>query len=119
IKGYDHKKVRIGMIGAGGRGTSPVRGLLKRGDVEISNVCDVRKEHAERAKRLIVKTGKDAPDCILGRVLQRPAEFAERCLADTDRNCCLECDWSAFGSIYYPGRSICRIPGFYAWQLVA
>jgi hypothetical protein len=62
IKGKPNSKVRIGMIGVGGRGTSHVRGLLDRSDVEIPAVCDVRKKHAERAKSMIVKSGREAPE---------------------------------------------------------
>jgi predicted dehydrogenase len=62
IKGYNKNKVRIGMIGVGGRGTSHVRGLLKHPDVEIPAVCDIRKEYAERAKNLIMKSGQKAPE---------------------------------------------------------
>jgi hypothetical protein len=62
IKGKPNSKVRIGMIGVGGRGTSHLRGLLKRSDVEIPAVCDVRKSHAERAKNMIVKGGQKAPE---------------------------------------------------------
>jgi predicted dehydrogenase len=65
-KGYGKSKVRIGMIGVGGRGTSHVKGLLKRSDVEIPAVCDVRKKHAEHAKNLIVKAGQKAPELYTG-----------------------------------------------------
>lgn len=62
IKEYNSSKVRIGIVGVGGRGTSHLKGLLKRMDVEIPAVCDIRKEHAERAKNLIVQAGHKAPE---------------------------------------------------------
>lgn len=62
VKGVDDRKVRIGMIGVGGRGTSHVMGLIERTDIEIPAVCDIRKEHAERAKLLIMKAGQKAPE---------------------------------------------------------
>lgn len=65
-EGRDRSKVRIGMIGVGGRGMSHVRGLLKRSDVDIPAVCDVREEHAEQAKELIVQSGREAPELYTG-----------------------------------------------------
>lgn len=62
IKGHSNTKVRIGMIGVGGRGTSHVNGLLRHPDVEIPAICDIRKENAERAKHLIVKAGQKEPE---------------------------------------------------------
>jgi hypothetical protein len=76
MKGYDKSKVRIGMIGVGGRGTSHLRGLLKRPDVEIPAVCDVRKKSAERAKDLVVKAGRDAPELytVSGKIYEKKPE---------------------------------------------
>jgi len=43
------KRVRIGIIGTGGRGTSLIGELLKMPDVEIVSVCDLFRSKAENA----------------------------------------------------------------------
>ncbi len=46
-------KIVLGFIGVGGMGTGHVRSFLGYNDVKIAAVCDVRKEHRDRAKGLI------------------------------------------------------------------
>ena len=62
VRRADTGKARIGIIGVGGRGTSHLKGLLSRPDVEIPAICDIRKAHAARAKDLVVKSGREAPE---------------------------------------------------------
>ena len=57
--------VRIGFVGVGGMGTVHVRNLLAVGKaspgVEIRAVCDIRPEHAERARDFIREAGGPEP----------------------------------------------------------
>ena len=57
--------VRIGFVGVGGMGTVHVRNLLAVGKaspgVEIRAVCDIRPEHAERARDFIQEAGGPEP----------------------------------------------------------
>jgi len=62
LKNRDKGKIRIGFIGVGGRGTSHVKGLAERADVTIPALCDIRKENAENAKRIVVSAGLEEPD---------------------------------------------------------
>src|SRR4051812_41922268 len=51
---------RIGLIGAGGRGTSLLQNLLAA-DVRVPAICDIVREKAERAKASVEKAGQAAP----------------------------------------------------------
>ena len=57
--------VRIGFVGVGGMGTVHVQNLLAVGKaspgVEIRAVCDIRAEHAERARDFIREAGGPEP----------------------------------------------------------
>jgi hypothetical protein len=53
--------VRIGYVGVGGMGTAHVRNLLRIEGCQITAVCDIVPEHAERASRLIQEAGFPAP----------------------------------------------------------
>ena len=55
------ERVRIGFVGAGGMGTHHVRTLLRIDGVEMKAVCDIRAEHAERARKLIEEAGQPTP----------------------------------------------------------
>ncbi len=46
-------KVNMGFIGVGGMGTGHVRTFLGFEDIHVRAVCDVRKEHRDRAKGLV------------------------------------------------------------------
>src|ERR1035437_3723410 len=52
---------RIGIIGAGGRGTSLLENLLAA-DVKILALCDIVREKAEHAQSLVVKAGQNSPE---------------------------------------------------------
>lgn len=56
------KPVRLGMIGVGGRGTSHLRTLLGRGDVQIPAICDINMEHLARAQSMVEKAGQKRPE---------------------------------------------------------
>lgn len=57
--------VRIGFVGVGGMGSVHVKNLLEVGrvspGVEIRAVCDIRSEHAERAREWIREAGAPEP----------------------------------------------------------
>ncbi|MDX1546828.1 MAG: Gfo/Idh/MocA family oxidoreductase [Rhodothermales bacterium] len=53
--------VRIGFVGVGGMGTVHVRNLARIEGARIQAVCDIRPEHAERARQIIVEAGHPAP----------------------------------------------------------
>ncbi len=53
--------VRIGFVGVGGMGTAHVRNLVQIEGAQITAVCDIREEHAERASGIITEAGHPAP----------------------------------------------------------
>ncbi|MFV1986711.1 MAG: Gfo/Idh/MocA family oxidoreductase [Gemmatimonadota bacterium] len=53
--------VRIGFVGVGGMGSVHVRNLLDMEGVELSAVCDIRPEHATRARDWAVEAGRRPP----------------------------------------------------------
>ena len=53
--------VRIGFVGVGGMGTAHVRNLLRIEGCQITAVCDVVPEHAERSAALIEEAGFPRP----------------------------------------------------------
>jgi hypothetical protein len=53
--------VRVGFVGVGGMGSVHVRNLLDIEGVELTAVCDIRPEHAERARDWAVEAGRKAP----------------------------------------------------------
>ena len=56
------ESVRIGLIGAGSRGTNHLRGLLEREDVQVPVVCDVKSENLNRALDLVQQSGRSRPE---------------------------------------------------------
>ena len=55
------EKVRFGVIGTGGRGTSMLHELVALDGAEIRAVCDVNKDAALTAQGLVEKAGQKAP----------------------------------------------------------
>lgn len=53
--------VRVGFVGVGGMGSVHVQNLLEIDGVELTAVCDIRPEHAERARDQAVAKGRAAP----------------------------------------------------------
>ncbi len=53
--------VRVGFVGVGGMGSVHVQNLLEIEGVELAAVCDIRVEHAERARQWAVDKGRMAP----------------------------------------------------------
>ena len=56
------KKVRIGMVGVGGMGTSHVMNFLKIDHCEIVAIADIDPEHALRSQKLVMDAGFDKPE---------------------------------------------------------
>ncbi len=54
-------RIRVGMIGVGGRGTGWVRNLVKRDDVDVVYLCDVDATRYERALEVVDSAGRPAP----------------------------------------------------------
>ena len=59
-------KVRIGIIGVGGRGNSLMGNLLIMKDVEVRAIGDIYSERAKAAQQRVVKAGMAQPDIYAG-----------------------------------------------------
>jgi len=53
--------VRLGFIGVGLRGTSHLKRVLNRADVEVRAICDIDKEALARAQTLVENSGRKKP----------------------------------------------------------
>lgn len=67
LESYPYKlkkidKVRIGIVGVGGMGTSHVSNFLKIEGCEIVAVCDIMESRVERAQKMTVEAGFKKPD---------------------------------------------------------
>ena len=56
------KKIKLGVVGLGGRGESMIHTLLTIDGVEISAVCDVYKDRVENAAKAVCEKGFSAPE---------------------------------------------------------
>jgi predicted dehydrogenase len=56
------RPVRLGLIGAGSRGTALTRALLELPGARFTAVCDTEPRHARRAQGIIEKATGDRPD---------------------------------------------------------
>jgi predicted dehydrogenase len=57
-------KIRLGVVGMGGRGTDHARSFAKVADVTIASVCDVDESRASKAAAALVKDGFAEPKTI-------------------------------------------------------
>jgi predicted dehydrogenase len=55
------KRVRLGILGVGLRGTSLLGLCLNRDDVEVKAVCDIVPEKVERARQVVEEAGRKKP----------------------------------------------------------
>ncbi|MEE9133138.1 MAG: Gfo/Idh/MocA family oxidoreductase, partial [Gemmatimonadota bacterium] len=55
------KKVKLGILGVGLRGTWHLRLCLQRDDVEVKAVCDIVPEKVERARQIVDEAGGKKP----------------------------------------------------------
>jgi hypothetical protein len=60
-RGKDDRKVRLGFIGVGGRGSGLLADCVKMPDVEITAVCDVIEANLNRAQAVVEKAGGKKP----------------------------------------------------------
>jgi hypothetical protein len=56
------KRVRVGVIGTGHRGTSLTRLLTLFEDVDIPALCDIDPEHLAKAQQVVVDAGRKKPE---------------------------------------------------------
>jgi predicted dehydrogenase len=56
------EKVRLGLVGCGGRGTSLLGDLLGIEGVEVKAVCDIVPGKVEKARALVAKAGQPSPE---------------------------------------------------------
>ncbi|HCG35935.1 MAG TPA: glycosyl hydrolase, partial [Clostridiales bacterium] len=55
------EKIRVGVIGIGGRGIGQTRLLFQMRDVELVAVCDAYLDRVESARDAAVQAGRPAP----------------------------------------------------------
>jgi predicted dehydrogenase len=55
-------RIRVGVIGTGGRGRSLTGVLLRMSNADIPAVCDIQPKHAEMAADMIEKAGQPRPE---------------------------------------------------------
>jgi len=56
-----HERVRLGIIGVGGRGTSLLRDLLAVDGVDVKAICDLVPEKVEHAQKMVTDAGQAKP----------------------------------------------------------
>lgn len=59
------KKVRLGFVGMGGRGNWLLGLALRREDVDVNAVCDIRKEAAQKAQKMVTDAGRKKPEAYI------------------------------------------------------
>jgi predicted dehydrogenase len=57
LRGLDDRRVRVGVIGTGGRGRSLLNLLLRREDCDVNAICDVDPEAIGRSQKMIRDAG--------------------------------------------------------------
>jgi len=62
LRGIDDRKVNVAFIGVGARGIGHVSGIAARSDVEITAICDIDKENAHKAQKVVKDAGMPAPE---------------------------------------------------------
>src|SRR5450759_979689 len=60
------EKVRMGLIGCGGRGTGVLGEFLAVDGVQVTAVCDLVKDHALRAQANVERAGQKTPAVYAG-----------------------------------------------------
>lgn len=62
LEDKDDRKVSLGFMGVGSRGTNHLRGLLARNDVQVNAILDPKEENLNRALDLVEEAGQDRPE---------------------------------------------------------
>ena len=57
----DARKIRLGVIGLGGRGTSMLNLLLEMEDVDIPAICEIYEDRLRDGANLVVESGRPRP----------------------------------------------------------
>jgi predicted dehydrogenase len=60
------QKVKIAIIGVGGRGQGHLELALRRQDVEVVAICDIDEQMLNSAKKIVTKSGKKMPQIYTG-----------------------------------------------------
>jgi len=60
------QKVKLAIIGVGGRGQSHLDLVLRRDDVDLVAICDIEPHAIENSKSIINKSGKKMPQIFTG-----------------------------------------------------
>jgi predicted dehydrogenase len=61
LRGTDDRKVRVGIIGVGGRGRSLLRLLLRREDVAVNAICDINPVAIQKSLEMTDEAGVSPP----------------------------------------------------------
>ncbi|MGH9614247.1 MAG: Gfo/Idh/MocA family protein, partial [Bryobacteraceae bacterium] len=59
-------QVRMGLVGAGGRGTGMLKEYLAAGNLQVTAVCDIVKDHALNAQSIVERAGQKPPAIYTG-----------------------------------------------------
>ncbi len=62
LYGKNDRKVKLGFIGVGSRGTAHLRRSLSRADVEVPAICDINIDNLSRALSMVEKSGGKKPE---------------------------------------------------------
>jgi predicted dehydrogenase len=60
------RKVRIGVIGTGGRGSSLLQIALLLENVDVPALCDINREHLAKATDMVITSGRPKPEGYTG-----------------------------------------------------
>ncbi|HEX6982525.1 MAG TPA: Gfo/Idh/MocA family oxidoreductase [Balneolaceae bacterium] len=89
LKGKDNRKVSLGFLGVGARGSSHLRGMLNRGDVEVKAILDPNKENLNRALDMVEEAGQDRPEGYL-----KESDYIKLCQRDDIDGVIIASPWS-------------------------
>ncbi|MFH5833671.1 Gfo/Idh/MocA family protein [Halalkalibaculum sp. DA384] len=62
LRGQDDRTISLGFMGVGSRGTSHLRGMLQRDDVQVNAILDPNEENLNRALKMVEEAGQERPD---------------------------------------------------------
>lgn len=61
LKGKDDRTISLGFLGVGSRGSSHLRGMLQRDDVQVKAILDPNRENLKRGLDMVEKAGQERP----------------------------------------------------------
>ncbi|MEL7832904.1 Gfo/Idh/MocA family oxidoreductase [Fodinibius sp. Rm-B-1B1-1] len=62
LRGNDDRTISLGFLGVGARGSSHLRGILNRDDVEVKAILDPKEKNLKQALDLVEDAGQDRPE---------------------------------------------------------